>query len=140
MLSHKALVLDTHVWLWLVEGDARLSPAVRKRIEPFADNNAILVPVICVWEVAMLWKRNRIQLQQPINSWVRATFDATGFSLVPLNDEISLESALLPGDFHSDPADRMIVATARVNRAIVASADRRIVDYGAQGHVEVLTV
>lgn len=139
-MREQALVLDTHVWIWLVAGDSRLSRSVRQRIDSSLAKNAILIPAICVWEVAMLWKRNRIQLHQPINSWVRSALEEPGCTLVPLTEDISLEAALLPGEFRSDPADCMIIATTRVNRAILVTADRQISDYGNLGHVDVLVV
>ncbi len=131
------LVLDTHVWIWLVIGDATLSADAREAIERAARTGSVLVPAISVWEVAMLESRGRIVLAAPLVQWVRAALAAPGLGLAPLEPEIAVESCRLPPPFHDDPADRMIVATARVAGATLLTRDRRILDYGGRGHVAV---
>ncbi len=88
----------------------------------------------------MLWRKGRIQLTEPMHRWVREALDKSGFLLAPLTDTVAVEAALLPGDFHSDPVDCMIVATARLEKAVLLSRDNRMVAYGKSGHVRVLAV
>jgi PIN domain nuclease of toxin-antitoxin system len=139
-MPERALILDTHVWLWAVNGDPNIQPSIRRRIALALVKSRVLVPVISVWEVGMLWKKNRIQLKEPLREWVRSGLQRSGFSLAPLTEEIAVESSLLPGSFHNDPADAMIVATARVERALLFTRDSRMIEYGKAGHVDVLGI
>lgn len=132
------LILDTHVWVWLVAGDAALSSAARDAIERNAVDGAVLVPAIAVWEVAMLDARGRLVLGKPVLQWVEDALSAPGLGLAPFSPDVAVESVRLPPPFHDDPADRMIVATARIAGATLVTRDRTILDYGARGHVAVL--
>jgi PIN domain nuclease of toxin-antitoxin system len=138
-MSEQPLVLDTHVWIWIINGDQTIKASIRLRIQQALKKSRVLVPAICVWEVGMLWKKDRIQLQEPLLNWIRTALDKPGFSLAPITDAIAVESALLPGKFHNDPADCMIVATARLEKAILVTRDTRIIQYGQAGHVDVLS-
>ncbi len=137
-MHEQSLVLDTHIWLWTVNGDQTIAPAIRQKIQLSLKNSRVLVPAICVWEVGMLWKKERIQLREPLHSWVYTALERSGFSLVPMTEAIAIESSLLPGKFHNDPADCMIVATARLEKSILVSRDNSIIEYGKAGHVDVL--
>ncbi len=86
----------------------------------------------------MLEARGRITLAKPCLEWVDDALAAPGFGLAPLTSEVAVESVRLPEPFHDDPADRLIVATARITGAAVARRDRRILDYGTRGHVAVV--
>ena len=131
------LVLDTHVWIWLVAGDPTLPAGARDAIEAAAADGSVLVPAISVWEVALLESRGRIVLDRPRTQWVSEALAAPGLALAPLTPEVAVESCRLPAPFHDDPADRMIVATARAAGATLVTRDKRILDYGARGHVAV---
>lgn len=132
------LVLDTHVWVWLVIGDPTLSSDALRAIERAASDGAVLVPAIAVWEVTMLEARRRLILNQPIAQWINEALAAPGLNLAPLSPDVAVESMRLPTPFHNDPADRMIVATARVADATLVTRDRKILDYGDSGHLTVL--
>ena len=86
----------------------------------------------------MLEARGRITLAKPCSEWVDDALAAPGFGLAPLTPDVAVESVRLPGPFHDDPADRMIVATARLAGAQLVTRDKRILDYGARGHVAVV--
>ena len=133
------LVLDTHMWIWIVEGNHTIDASVRQTIREALKKSRVLIPAICVWEVGMLVKKNRIQLKEPLVIWVRSALERSGFALAPLSEAIAVESTVLPGNFHSDPADCMIVATARLEKALLLTRDSRIVEYGQAGHVNVMT-
>jgi PIN domain nuclease of toxin-antitoxin system len=132
------LVLDTHIWIWLMEGAPDLRPRLRKRIDAVAREGELLVPAISVWEVGMLEAKGRITFDQDCAAWVKDALSAPGIRLVPLDPDIAVASTRLPGEFHGDPADRIIVATARAHACELATADADIVRYAKTGHLHVI--
>ena len=141
MPTHKAeqkLVLDTHIWVWLLEGATSLTPNVQRRIEASARDDDLLVSAISVREVAMLEAKGRLTFDQDCNAWVKDALSAPGISLVPLAPEIAVASTRLPADFHGDPADRIIVATARAEGHTLVTADGAILSYAKSGNLSVL--
>jgi PIN domain nuclease of toxin-antitoxin system len=132
------VVLDTHAWIWMLEGvDSELSPATISFVEEAGGQAQLAVSAISVWELAMLEAKGRITLSRSIEEWVKAALTAPGLRLVDLTPEISLESTRLPGSLHGDLSDRMIVATARVLGGTLITCDHRILAYGSEGHVRV---
>lgn len=129
------IILDTHVLVWTVEDDPRLGQTARRKIDEESTEGQILLPAISLWEIAMLVARDRLALGQDIRSWVDRVLELQGIELAALLPQISLDAVALPGNFHADPADRMIVATARFHGATLLTADRQILDYAAQGHL-----
>ena len=132
------LVLDTHVWVWLMEGRADLHQSVREAIGRSARDGKVLVAAISIWEIAMLERKGRLMLSLPPLQWSRKALTAPGVALCPLTPEIAVEACRLPGELHKDPVDRMIVATARIEDAHVVTRDHAIIDYGEDGHVNVV--
>jgi PIN domain nuclease of toxin-antitoxin system len=133
------LVLDTHVWLWLINGDSRLEDSgFLPEINKAARTKSIKIPAISVWEVSMLASKNRITLEGDTMEWINRALSAPGISLCPLTPEIAYESAHLPGNFHGDPSYRMIVASARKLNATLVTFDQKILEYSNTGHVQVL--
>lgn len=129
------LLLDTHIWLWLVLGTGGLSDAVRKAIRVAAFNGDLRIAAMTLWEVALLAARNRVVLGKATGLWLAEAVAASTVEIEPLSASVAVESCALPGSFHTDPADRMIVATARVVDAALMTRDRRILDYAARGHL-----
>ncbi len=139
--STRALVLDTHVWLWVVEGNPReLSSRAVEEIDGASRSGDILVSAISVWEVAMLETKGRISLSRPVEDWVHSALRAPGIRLLPLTPEIAIESTRLPGSAHGDPADRILIASARVLGGRLATRDQTILEYAGGGHVAVIDV
>jgi PIN domain nuclease of toxin-antitoxin system len=137
--SDSGIVLDTHVWLWLNEGaPERIAPSARREIEALAGRGRVFVSVISVWEVAMLESRNRIQLSLPVDRWVHRALRAPGVQLLELSPEIAIESTRLPGEPHGGPADRILMASARVIGGRLATRDTGILGYASAGHLAVL--
>jgi PIN domain nuclease of toxin-antitoxin system len=120
------IVLDTAAWVWRASDPRRLTPRARRAIE---EAEHVLVSAISVWEVAMLVARRRIQLDRPVEQWVDVALTLPKIQLAPLEPAIAVRSTKLPGEFHSDPADRIIVATALENGASVITPDERIRSY-----------
>lgn len=130
------LLLDTHVWLWVVNGQSdELAADALSAIDEASRRGEILVSGISVWEVAMLEARGRIRVGTPVEEWVRAALRAPGTNLLELDPGIAIESTRLPGDPHGDPADRILMAGARLAGARLVTRDRHILEYGEEGHV-----
>ena len=131
-------VLDTHVWIWMLEGvKSELSIATVSKIEDAGGRAELAISAISVWELAMLEAKGRITLSRSIDEWIRAALTAPGLRLVDLTPEIALESTRLPGTPHGDPSDRMIIATARVLGGTLVTCDDQILSYGTEGHLRV---
>ena len=127
------MLLDTHVWVWLMEGDRTLSLSVRERIQRGVADCQIGISAISVWEVAMLEAKQRLIFDVDCSVWVTRALAVPGLSLVPLHPEIAIASTRLPGQFHGDPADRIIVATARQRNCTLITADQAILTYANAG-------
>ncbi len=124
------IVLDTHALVWWVNGDAQLSSPANSAIEDaLANGDQVLVSAISAWELAMLVQRGRIDIAMGLDEWLRAVASIDGVSLVPITAQVAAQSANLPGEFHKDPADRMIVALAREQNVPLVTADQRIQSY-----------
>jgi PIN domain nuclease of toxin-antitoxin system len=133
-----ALLLDTHVWLWYAEGvPDQLRPASIRRLDDARRSDGLLVSAVSVWEIGMHAARGRIQLNVPFRAWVDRALGAPGIRLVPLDAAIAAESTLLPGEPQGDPADRFLIATARIHGVMLATRDARILDYAKQGFLRV---
>ncbi len=129
-------LVDTHVWLWYAQGDLRRLPAERAECLTGLDRQGKLyLSVMSVWELAMLAAKGRIHLGCSTDQWVRTFLRRTRFQVLELTIGAALDANALPGDFHADPADRLIVATARHHELTLITDDRKILDYGAQGYL-----
>ena len=120
------ILLDTNALLWLRLGDRRLGSNARREIERAWRSNEVAVSAISFWEVAMLVNRGRIRLADDVRSWRREHLEQ-GVVEIPVDGEIGIRAVEL-ADFHADPADRLIVATALAGHRLVTS-DRRILEW-----------
>ncbi len=132
------LLLDTHVLLWLLRGDARLSPPVRERIDEAARQRQLWVSAITPWEIGMLVAKGRLVLDRDVAEWIDAALALPGVQLAPLEPGVAVASTRLPALFHGGPADRILVATARHLGAALVTADAVLLAYGSEGHVAVV--
>jgi len=123
------ILLDTHAWVWWVHGDDRLGARAKEALDR-VEEEGLGVSVISCWEVAKLVERRRLELSHPLEEWIALALAYPGVRLLDLTPGIAVESTRLPGEFHRDPADQILVATARIHRIPIATADRRIVAYG----------
>ena len=121
-------LLDTHVLLWWLTGDARLSPAQREVVASASAETPLLVSDISLWEIAMLHSLGRIRLSVPLRDWLERAVAPPLVRRQGISPAIAAELAALPDSFHRDPADRILVATARVLGATLLTQDRRILD------------
>ena len=132
------IVLDTHALIWVVNDDPRLGNAARTAIDDAVRTDFAWVSAITPWEIALLTEKGRLHLGREVGAWIKTALALPGIRLAPIEPEIAVDSVRLPGSFHADPADRLIVATARHWGAPILTADDAILTYGAHGHVRTL--
>lgn len=132
------IVIDTHALVWAIEADPRLGPGGRRLIEDERAADRVGISAITVWEAAMLIDKQRLVLGKAVNDWFTHVLADPSFELLPLSPAVAIDAGLLPGDIHGDPADRLIIATARAHGCPVLTADRRILAYAAQGHLQAI--
>jgi PIN domain nuclease of toxin-antitoxin system len=122
------IILDSHIWVWWVHEDERLTNSQAEIIEA-NETDVIGVSAISAWEIAKLVEYNRLELPCPLHEWFDQAMGYPGIRLIELTPEIALESTQLPGEFHRDPADQIIVATARLYDCPLVTSDRKILKY-----------
>jgi PIN domain nuclease of toxin-antitoxin system len=122
------ILLDTHIWFWWVRADPLLKPAHAQYIAA-NEANGVGVSVISVWELAMLHKRGKVTLDRPLPDWVRLALSYPNVRLLDLTPDTAVESVFLPDPFHKDPADRFLVATARILNIPIVTQDAKILAY-----------
>ena len=118
------ILLDTHVWIWSLECPENLGPTVRSYLED--PSHKLVVSAVSYLELAQLAYRQRIVLQQTVSDWARHAVEHLGAQVSPMTPEIALGAYELPGPFHPDPADRILVATAILEHLTLLTADERI--------------
>jgi PIN domain nuclease of toxin-antitoxin system len=123
------IVLDTHVWIWYLDDPAQLSTPARTSIDQALREKAVLISSISVWEVALLVVSGRLELTIDVHDWIAKCEALPFLTFVPVDNAIFLKSVFLSGQLHSDPADRIIVATALMRGVPVVTKDRRIRKY-----------
>ena len=124
------IVLDTHALVWWVNGDSRLSTPAKSAIDDVLEQGGrVLVSAITAWEIAMLVVRGRIALSMDLDEWLRVVETLEGVCIVPITAQTAVQSVTLPGEFHKDPADRLIVALAREKNVPIITADEKIQTY-----------
>jgi PIN domain nuclease of toxin-antitoxin system len=131
------MLLDTHAFIWLSFGDPMNGRAV-EAAERAAMDGALVLSPITIWEIGNLVRRRRIELYSPTAVWLASATAARGIRVIPLDAEIALAATELPGEFHRDPADRFLVATARSLDVPIVTRDAAILAYAASGHVRAL--
>lgn len=129
------VLLDTHVLVWLLNGSNRLGVEAQRVIQQAAQEDGLYLSAISPWEIAMLVSKGRLVLYRDVGEWVREALALPGIRLEPLSPEVAVASTRLPGEIHSDPADRIIAATARHLGATLITDDGLLLDYGAAGHL-----
>lgn len=126
------VLLDTHVWLWSVEGDARrIGRRTRQLLSRAESREAIRVSPATVFEVAALHTLGRLRLARPLEQWIRESLDAAGIRMAELSPAMALDAGAIPRDALADPLDRLLVATARALQATLLTSDTRILEFAA---------
>lgn len=134
--QHK-LLLDTHIWIWVIEGNSIISPLVRKSIEQAREKEQLLISPISVWEIALLVERKRISLEMELTDWLKQWIELPGILMAPISFQVAILSNRLPGIIHGDPADRILIASAYEEHAVLVTADEKILKYGENHFISV---
>jgi PIN domain nuclease of toxin-antitoxin system len=122
------IVLDTHIWVWWVHGDAQLPQNYYEYLQE-QESQGLGISAISCWEIAKLVEQGRLTLPIAVEEWLDQALAYPGMRLLELTPRICVESTQLPGDFHRDPADQIIVATARVYGCSLVTIDSKILGY-----------
>ncbi len=136
-MTTSGVLLDTCAVIWLL-GGLPMSDASRAAIADAASNDALYVSPISAWEIGMLVAKGRIALSLPVTQWVEKAFAQPGMQTADLMPAILVFSSFLPGTAPGDPADRIIIATARQHGVTIVTRDRPIIDYAQKGYVHAL--
>jgi len=128
-------LMDTHIWIWYAMQNPRLGAAGRELIERSVYEGGLAVSIMTLWEISLLDSKGRIHLGTPAAKWLDNALALPNLKVLPLELPVILDAHRLPGSFHPDPADRLIIATARHHGLTLITDDRKILDYGAQGYL-----
>lgn len=120
------VLLDTHVWVWWLTPDSPLKRAERRALDAAAERQALSLSAISLWEAQMLHAKGRLALPMAFADWLTRATDERMVSTLPLDLSVVLALETLPRTFHGDPADRLIVATARAHGIALATHDSNI--------------
>ena len=129
------ILLDTHIWIWWIDKHPQLTSADTRIITQHQQTDEIGVSIYSCWETAKLVENNKLHFDMPVEDWLNAATKANGIQMLALSTRIIVESTQLPGDFHKDPADQIIVATSRVYDCPLMTYDDKILKYP---HVKLL--
>ena len=132
------VILDTHIFIWLLNGDKKLPQPIIDHCTKVSRSNFLLISAISIWEIAMLERRGRIDFFQPITQWVERALSLPYIRIVELQPQISIESCNLPDNFHGDPADRIIVATSRILDIPLITMDNQILKYSKNSNLKII--
>ena len=123
------ILLDTHAWVWWVTEDRRLSRKASDAITRAARSEGVWLSAISIWEVAKKVEKKQFVLDRPLRPWIDQALGVSGLLLAELTPAILLDSCELPQPFHGDPADQLIVASARHHGAVLVTRDQRLRSY-----------
>ena len=130
LIEPRLVLLDTHIWLWYETGVSKaISPKLRTLIEKLVPDSGVRVSAISVWEIGNLVLKNKIAFPMGVKEWVYRAVCQPGIRLEAIDAEIAIESTLLSEGFHGDPADRILLATARKIGATLITHDKEILAY-----------
>jgi PIN domain nuclease of toxin-antitoxin system len=121
-----SVLLDTHLWIWWVTGQESLTEVERQTLGRAAETGQVTLSAISLWEAQMLHARGRLQLEMAFDAWLLQAAAPAVVQVLPIDVAVVLALNNLPGSFHGDPADRIIVATARARDLPLATRDRAI--------------
>jgi PIN domain nuclease of toxin-antitoxin system len=127
------LLLDTHVWIWVVDGDARrIGRRARQLIARAERDRDVGISPVSVFEVSALDVTGRLRLARPAEQWIRESLDHPAIRLAELTAAVAVDAGRIPREALADPVDRLLVATARQADATLLTADARILEYAGQ--------
>jgi len=134
------ILLDTHVIIWSLLKPEELSSDIKKIIESAQGENKLLISSISLWEIAMLKSKKRINIYEPLKDFLQAITDIEGIKVIDILPYIAADSVSLTDDFHGDPADRIIAATAINAGAVLLTRDQQILSWAEMGNIRTVRV
>ena len=132
------LLIDTHVWLWIVFAEPFIKSSALEAIEQASVENTLYLSPISMWEVALKQSRGKLNIDRPIRDWLTHAATIPGLQLAQITPSIAAECAELPAAFHGDPADRIIAATARAEGFTLVTHDRVLLQLARQGYLKTM--
>ena len=123
------IALDTHAWGWFVSNPELLSKKAKRTIERAVVDKNVFISSISAWEVALLTSKKRLLLSMEVADWIKKSEMLPFVNFIPVDNSIAVKSVNLPQPFHSDPADRIIIATAISLGVSLITKDERILEY-----------
>lgn len=126
------ILLDTHVLVWLGNGDPMLGKQAWRTIR---EDGNLHASVMSYWEAAMLVRKRRLTFATPAQAWLDQVLEAGGMQLAPVTSSMAADAGALPPPLHGDPCDRLLVATARSLNCSLVTADEKILRYAELGHL-----
>jgi PIN domain nuclease of toxin-antitoxin system len=126
------LLLDTHVWIWALAGDARLGRRARSLLTRAESRDALRISPVTLFEVMALYTVGRLQLTRPAGEWIRQAMASAPVRIAEVSPAIAVEAGRIPRDVLADPMDRLLAATAREMEATLLTADARMLQYGVR--------
>jgi len=133
-----ALLLDTCAIIWTANGDAINAKATRAMVEAASDKKPLYISPISAWEVGILVARGRLSIAGRVHNWFSNVLTTPGVKAAKMPEDLLIESSFLPGTPPNDPADRIIITTAREYDLTIVTRDKRILDYANAGHVKAM--
>ncbi|MBI5506498.1 MAG: type II toxin-antitoxin system VapC family toxin [Deltaproteobacteria bacterium] len=121
-----SVLLDTHMWVWWLTAPSPLTVAERAALDLAAERHDLSIAAISMWEVQILHAKGRLELPLPFAEWLCRATDESVIRTLPLDRDVVIAVDGLPESFHGDPADRIIVATARAHAISLATRDAAI--------------
>lgn len=136
-LKQYKILLDTHVWIWAMQGSSTLTDEFAKAFERILKGNGVLISPMSIWEIGMLVEKRRIDLDMDVMDWIDQSLDIPGIELTPITPRIAIQSSRLAGTVHGDPVDRLLISTAHEENAILVTCDEKILHYGKDKFISV---
>ncbi len=131
-LKQHRILLDTHVWVWMMNGSTRLSKEFVRVCERAVETNRIFLSPLSIWELGMLVQKGRVELETDSLEWVDRSLELSKIQLCPLSPRIAIQSTRLPGEIHGDPVDRLLIATAFEQNLVLTTCDKKILAYSSE--------
>ena len=139
-MESNPIILDTHVILWSLLRPEEIPNSIKRIISDAQNQDKLLLSSISLWEIAMLKSKKRINIYEPIKDFLKSIENIEGVEIVGISPDIAAESTLLIDNFHGDPADRIIAATAISRGAHLLTRDKQILSWAELGNVRVIKV
>lgn len=132
------ILLDTHVLIWLMDDWEKIGATAQNVIRDATLSSSVYVSVITPWEISMLASKGRLQLKTTAQSFIDRALDLPSIQLAEITPRIAVDAGALPGEIRGDPADCMLIATARMRGFPLVTADGQILRYAQAGHVNAI--